>query len=266
MRAFLVGRFFTPLQVAYAAGNSVPERSSTAMAIERWRPRMLGGAFFDALSSAIDRNASQFSGIFDLALTKAKEAHTAAEKAYDVAESVRVALGEAIAKARNDGIGRPFEVLKADLPADQRSKIAKIWDSHDEYIGEAVGDQADGLGVLRTYALSEVLTPSVRSSFAGHHESGNYGPLGVFTFPDQSQFAGEWSSGHPSFGYREYLGGSVKLACDFYLGAMHGLPNHLQPLWRPHGEGIAVDAAARRVRCGKLIDGEFDRIVFEFDF
>jgi hypothetical protein len=179
-------------------------------------------------------------------------------------ESVRV--GSAIRKAHRGRLGKVPKILKLPFNEGTRPLIAKIWNTHDEFLGEAAGNEADGLGVVRAYVISADDTPSLQSSFAGRNEAGQYGPMGVFTFPNQGQFAGSWAGGHPSFGYREYLGERSKLNCDFYLGSMKAEPDHLQPLWRPHGEGIAVDAALRRVRCGFLVEGIFGKISAEFAF
>lgn len=64
----------------------------------------------------------------------------------------------------------------------------------------------------------------------------------------------------------DLIGDRAKLQCDFYLGYMNSTSDKFQPLWRPHGEGIAVDASQRLVRCGILVDGVFDRISAAFGF
>lgn len=90
-------------------------------------------------------------------------------------------------------IGWPGEITRRGRgKGSAKPLIAKIWNSHDEYTGEAAGNEADGLGVLQLYLLSEEITPSLRSSYAGMHEARRYGPLGVYTFPDQQQFAGHY--------------------------------------------------------------------------
>lgn len=147
-----------------------------------------------------------------------------------------------------------------------RPLIAKIWSSHDEYIGEGFGQKCDGLGVLRVYQISEKFTPGRRSTYAGEFERDQYGPSGLYRFSDQARFAGVWSGGSPKFGYREFLGNSNRLVCDFYLGPMEAVADHTQPHWFPEGEGITVDATARRVRCGDLVDGKFAAIHADFVF
>lgn len=241
-----------------AATNSSPP-------IETWRRRTTSGPFFDALRAAIARAAPAWLGKYDLALDAAKAAHEAAVEAAAIAAEVRVALGPTIAMTRQGEIEN-VEVLTAPPGTDGRVRIAKIWSSHDEYLGQAADTEADGFGVMRTYMLSAETTPSVQSSFAGELEAGKYGPTGVYTFPNRSEFAGEWTSGHPSFGLREFAGHDPKLKCDFYLGQLEATLNHSRPLWRPHGDGIAVDAIRRRVYCGSINGGSFSEVAETFDF
>ncbi len=266
LRMFLIDRFGEIAQGARTGEGS--GASSASPAHSAWRPRILEGRFYDELSAAIERHAPRFKGLFQLALEKAKEARAASEQAYEVSEQVRVALGGAIAKTHVGRLNKGAKILRVENgpKGSARPLIAKIWNSHDEYTGEAAGNEADGFGVLRLYLVSEEITPSLRSSYAGLHEAGRYGPLGVYTFPGQEQFAGQWTGGHPSLGYREFVGNRGKLQCDFYLGYMNFTSEKFQPLWRPHGEGIAVDASLRRVRCGMLVDGVFDHIAAEFSF
>lgn len=56
------------------------------------------------------------------------------------------------------------------------------------------------------------------------------------------------------------------LQCDFYLGYMDIFWVDGQRFWVPHGEGIAVDATRRLVRCGALEDGNFRHVTCEFSF
>jgi nucleoside phosphorylase len=266
LRAFLVDRFGEIAEDSRSGKG--PSGSPAASTPSGWRPRTVEGRFYDDLSAAIERHAPRFKGLLQLALEKAKEARSAAEQAYEISEQVRVALGGAIAKTHAGRPNKGYKILKVEngSKASARPLIAKIWNSHDEYSGEAAGNEADGLGVLRLYLVSEEITPSLRSSYAGMHEAGRYGPLGVYTFPDQEQFAGQWTGGHPSLGYREFIGDSSKLQCDFYLGYLNSTSDKFQPLWRPHGEGIAVDASLRRGRCGILVDGVFDHISSDYSF
>lgn len=264
LRAFIVARFGEATQDLDSYVR--PDRPLVASQPGGWQPRTLMGRFFDDLGAALEKHAPRFKGVFNLAVAKAIEAYGFADDAYGVSEKVRVALGDAIGKAHRGKLGKVPKTLKAEPMKGATPFIAKIWNSHDEYIGEAAGDDANGLGVTRAYVFSEAVTPNLQSSYAGQHEAGKYGPVGVYTFPDQSQFAGQWTGGNPNFGYREYLGDRSTLKCDFYLGSMIAEPNHLQPRWRPHGEGIAVDASLRRVRCGTLREGAFDTISVEFDF
>lgn len=269
LRLFLTGRFSQPATApasncpASTSGTSTTAPAAGAAA-QSWRPSMTGGGFFEALRDAIAQNAPEWLGVYDLGMAAAEEANAAAMKAAAVASEIRSAIGDAIAKARSESISE-FIILPASAGA-EGALIAKIWSSHDEYLGQAVRETPNGLGVLRVYALSEEATPSMQSSFAGELEGGQYGPLGVFTFPDHSHFAGRWTSGHPNLGYRVYAGHGNTLACDFYLGPIQATPDHLQPRWTPHGDGIAVDAARRRVRCGKIEAGEFSAIVADFTF
>ncbi|MGV1681709.1 phosphorylase family protein [Sphingopyxis sp. NJF-3] len=264
LRLFLTGRFneWGALGAPAPTAHAPNDRARAAL----WRPRTFEGPFFDALRAAIAVHAPSFAARFDLALSHAREARDIAATARQLAGDTRMNLAAEMAEAMADGIPKPFRILRMQQAPGERPRIVKIWDSHDDFIGEAAGDEADGLGVTRSYALSEELTPSLRSAFAGQHETGRYGPLGVFTFPDHSQFAGEWASGHPNFGCREYMGRCETLRCDLYIGSMKGIPDHLQPRWLPDGEGIAIDAGARRARCGTFREGTFSKIGFEFDF
>lgn len=290
LRAFLAGRFLAGpiggprlapvLPVPSAVENTDPTTSKVSVAGRTlggsatqlasavpasWRPNKLGGAFYEELRVAISRNARSFLGMYDLALEVASEAREQASLALDRSDAARAAIGELLARTHQGKLGKKPIVLPISSLEGSRPLIAKIWNTHDEYLGEASNTEPNGLGVLRAYKYSEELTPHLRASYAGQMETGKYGRLGVFTFPDQSQFSGRWASGHPNFGYREYIGSKTKLNCDFYLGGMRGIPNHLEPRWYPHGEGIAVDAGARRVRCGILDDGIFEMVRFEFD-
>ena len=282
LRAFLAGRFLagpvggispsptgsprpagaTSSELGGASTGPTPVTSATSA---RWRPNTVEGAFFDEMRAAIERNAPSFVGICDLSLEVARQAREQASMALDKSDAVRTTIGEAIASTHRGTLSKIPVILLVPPQDGGRPLIAKIWSSHDEYLGEAAGNEPDGLGVQRAYQFSEELTPSLLASYAGRMEAGKYGPLGVFTFFDQSHFAGRWASGHPNFGYREYIGSRTELDCDFYLGAMRGVANNFQPFWYPHGKGLAVDAGTRRVRCGVLHNGEFDNVQFEFD-
>lgn len=235
---------------------------------EQWRPRTVSGEFFDTLTAAIRKNAPAYSGLVELALAEAKMAHTHANGAYEVADGIRKLLSKRIVETHSAESVEASIVLEAGSAASGCQLIAKIWNSHDEYLGEAVDGVPDGLGVLKVYELSREMTPNLVSSFAGQMEGEAYGPSGVYTFPDKSQFAGTWTSGHPALGYREYLGKRGKLNCDFYLGSFRLRPDSTtyQPLWVRHGQGVAVDASARRAKCGQLHDGAFESIEIEIDF
>jgi nucleoside phosphorylase len=271
LRAFLIGRFVTLASMPAGVGpapsptRAVPMVSAQSMPTQ-WRPHAIDGAFFDMLREAVTTHAENFAGLFDLALDAARQARDHSMQARERSDTVRIALGSAIANAHAGKLSKQPLVIKASAPPEARALIAKIWNSHDEYLGEAAGDVADGLGVLRAYEMSEELTPHMQSEYAGQLQAGNYGPLGVFTFPDQSHFAGRWASGHPQFGYREYLGSKTKLGCDFYLGSMRGVANFRTPFWHPHGQGIAVNVGRRHVRCGMLDDGQFQTVEFDFAF
>ncbi|MFJ6328258.1 MULTISPECIES: hypothetical protein [unclassified Rhizobium] len=278
LRAFLVGRFIagpvgkfcqpsvppSSLAGSMSSGNSVLVSSTASAMPNRWRPNTIAGAFFDELRDSIERNAPSFSGTYELAVEVARQAQEQASLAFDKSDAVRAAIGDHISRTHRGKISKKPVVLPVPAKEGIRPLIAKIWNTHDEYLGEATGSEPDGLGVQRAYEFSEELTPSLLATYAGCMEAGKYGPLGVFTFFDQSHFAGRWASGHPNFGYREYIGTRTELDCDFYLGAMRGVANHLQPFWHPHGKGIAVDAGTRRVRCGVLDNGEFHQVHFEF--
>jgi nucleoside phosphorylase len=263
LRAFLIDRFVE----LTSSPHSQPSAGQVQVVppLTGWRPRTVDGPFFDELHAAIEQNAPRFKGLFELAVAKAKEAHEIADQAYEISERVRVVLGDAIGKSHRGRLGKRPKILKVetDLKTGERPLIAKIWNSHDEYVGEAAGAEADGLGVVRIYLIAEDITPSLRSSYSGLHETGRFGPLGVYTFPDQSQFAGQWEAQHPYLGYREFIGDLYKLQCDFYLGYMSIFHERF---WRPHGEGVAVDAGRRHVRCGVLEDGNFRHVSFEFNF
>lgn len=264
LRLFLIGRFNELLQTPI--NTQLPNVNVLASGPVGWRPRMIDGPFFDQLREAIEKQAPAWLCKYDLALDKARQALNAATKATDIVDEIRLSFGDRLTAARNREVEDPYAILTIPNNGIGRARIAKIWNSHDEYLGEAIDGNEDGLGMSRIYVISEETTPTMRSSFTGEHESNRYGPFGVFTFPDQSQFSGEWTTGHPSFGYREYSGHSRKLECDFYLGPMEAMPNGMQPIWRPHGKGIAVDAARRLVRCGNVDSGAFSNIDVEFKF
>ncbi len=233
----------------------------------QWKPRTVNSPFFNTLLAAIGKQAPRYMGIAELALEEAKKAYSQADSAYEVADSIRKHLSERIMEAHSSEFADEEIFIDVGMTRNGRQLIAKIWNSHDEYFGEAVDGVLDGLGVLKVYQLSREMTPSLTSSFAGQMEGDTYGPSAVYTFPDKSQFAGAWTSGHPAYGYREFFG-NQELDCDFYLGAL-GLragSSTYQPFWIPHGDGIAVDASARLARCGQLRDGIFERLDVELKF
>lgn len=204
LRRFLVGRFneisetsMSTTQAGAPAGKKV---------IAGWQPRTLNGPFMEELHAAIYTHAPRYVGMFDLARARAIEAYAIADRAYAVAERVRAILGDKIKSAHSEPFARKkAKTLHVKTENGERELIVKIWSSHDDYIGEGVGDNEDGLGISRVYAVSEEATPELKSSYAGTHQENRYGPLGIYTFPDRAQFAGEWTGGHPSFGYREYI-------------------------------------------------------------
>jgi len=262
LRKFLIDRF-----EEQTASLPQPNADST-LTYPGWRPHTVEGQFFHQLSAAIEQNAPRFKGLLQLAIATAKEAYGAADQAYEISERVRIEIGDEIGKTHRGRLGKTPKILrvKSTTAQGKRPLIAKIWNSHDEYIGEAAGTEADGLGVVRIYQVTQDITPSLRSSYAGIQENGKLGPIGVYTFPDQSHFSGRWEAEHPSFGYREFIGDATELRCDFYLGYMGVFVHKGQRYWRPHGEGIAVDASRRSVRCGLLEEGDFRQVAFNFNF
>ena len=266
LRMFLDRNFQIPTRAEQAPlandGSPLPTLG------ERWAPRTVTGAFFDTLMTAIGKHAPKYLGLVTLVLKEAHTAYSHADSAYEVSDGIRKLLSRRIEEVHMSERLKAQTVLDAGMAPNGRQLMAKIWNSHDEYLGEAVDGICDGLGVLKVYQVSLEMTPSLKSSFAGQMEGDKYGPYGVYTFPDNSQFAGAWTSGHPTLGYREFLGGSGNLDCDFYLGALGlraGSTKH-QPFWVPHGQGITVDALARRVRLGELRDGLFESIHIEIEF
>ena len=220
LRAFLIDRLAEATWVTESSRD--PGDAPTAEPSSRWYPRTPNGKFFDELSVALDENAPKFKGIFDLALAKANEAYVVAEQAYGVADDVRVALGGAIRKAHRGKLGKVPKILKANSNEGARSVIAKIWNSHDEYLGEAAGNEADGLGVVRAYVISADDTPSLQSSYAGRHEGGQCGPIGVFTFPDQGQFA--------DYGL---VGIRASVIASIWVSAANSSVTSISVRWRP---------------------------------
>jgi nucleoside phosphorylase len=265
LRIFLDRNFSISVAMAPAQGQPAPASESLG---ERWRPRTLSGVFFDKLFLAIEKHAPAYIGLVELAFAEARTAYSHAEGAYEVADGIRKLLGKRILETHSSEMTGAKVVLQAGVAANGRELIAEIWNTHDEFLGEAIDSMPHGLGVLKVYQISKETTPSLASSFAGLMESDAYGPNGVYTFPDKSQFAGAWTSGHPALGYREYLGKRSQLDCDFYLGAFDLGPGSTkyQPLWVAHGEGVAIEASARRVRCGHLRNGVFESIDIEIEF
>ncbi len=266
LRLFL-DRNFLP---ATRAGQHVPDNFGFPPLTlgEHWTPRIVSGAFFDKMMAAVTERAPNYLGLIKLALKEAKLAYSHADSAYEVADSIRKVLGRRILEAQASEFEEPLKILHAGMSPNGRQLIAQIYDSHDEYLGEAVDGTSDGLGVGKVFQISMQTTPSLKASVAGQWESDTYGPYAVYTFPDNSQFAGAWSSGNPTLGYREFLGGNEILNCDFYVGAL-GLKSastRFQRHWVPHGKGIAVDAASRRARLGILYEGAFERIEVEVEF
>ncbi|MGO7334229.1 phosphorylase family protein [Rhizobium leguminosarum] len=266
LRLFLDRNFSASAQSHEALPNT--DRLQTPTLSRQWQPRNIGGVFFDTLLTEIGKHAPKYFGLVELALREAKTAYICADSAYEVAENARRLLSKRIVEAHSSELGKAPTILDTGTRSNGRQLIAKIWDSHDEYLGEAVDGVSDGLGVLKVYQLSRDMTPSLTSSFAGQMEVDAYGPSAVYTFPDKSQFAGAWTSGHPAIGYREYLGKRGDLDCDFYLGefGLRSGSTKYSPIWVPHGKGVAVDASARHLRCGQLDESVFDSIDVEFKF
>ncbi|WP_400768710.1 hypothetical protein [Methylosinus sporium] len=244
---FLEGRFEDDRRVAVTTGPA--QRAG-------WRPRSPQGPFFDDIEAALDIHAPRFRGLFGLARDAANKAYRAAEEARGAAEEARSLLGDFVIKAHSGTFKKSSQVKVAEACGQGRTFIAKVWSSHDEYLGEGRGEIAGGKGVFKVYRISDSFTPDLKSEYAGHVEADRYGPCGVYTFPDRSQFAGEWSDGAPRFGYREYVGESDHPECDFFLGNMGKSGGYYHPLWFPQGQGLMVDAARRRVVCGEFRDGK----------
>lgn len=182
-----------------------------------WRPRSLGDQIYDQIADAIRLNASRFSGIFDRARTSALQAYQNAEKARQLAGQIQRAAGRKLTTARAKYKGAKRKTFPIDLQIADPSPpfIVVIWNSGDEYAGQASGDQEHGYGVYKVYVYGREFSPNEITQFAGLHDSGKYGPSGVFTFPNHSELAGDWVDGHPHFGYREYFGGEPALNAVF---------------------------------------------------
>jgi hypothetical protein len=212
--------------------------------------------------------APSYGGLFSAAVERAKKAYEVADRAYEVADQVRTRLGDKLGKAhlKDFEFGENVRLLKAGLSEGGKTLVAQVYDSHDEYLGEAAGIESDGFGVVKVYHISEEATPHLRASYSGLHERNKYGPLGVYTFPNQAQIVGDWVVGSPSFGYREFFGHNSNRPYDFYLGNMCGVKDRGVLKWFPHGEGISVDAGNRRVCCGEFFEGVVSRVRAEFSF
>ncbi|MEZ5714387.1 MAG: hypothetical protein R3D85_03955 [Paracoccaceae bacterium] len=225
----------------------------------RWVPGSVDSPFFEALSESIEQNAPDFFGLLAQAARSAEKAYKHAKDANTIAMAIRKHLGAAIMDAHSsDFLDEKKIALAAGKSATGRELIAEIWDSGDEFLGESLGREANGLGEARVYMVSKWFTPDSTAKYAGQWEDGRYGEYGVFYFSDSSHFSGLWKNGHPTLGYREYAGRNEKLGCDFFVGEMARKheSEEFTPVWLPHGKGICVDVSRREALCGSFDSGE----------
>jgi hypothetical protein len=130
---------------------------------------------------------------------------------------------------------------------------AKIWDSGDEYLGKMHEGIEHGIGTYKIYYVSADATPDHIAHYAGEITHGVFGLHGIYHFPNGAIFAGSWIDKHPRFGYEEFFG--ERYDFDVYFGAMTSIPSRQGPLWKPHGDGIAVRLRTSEVWCGEFRAG-----------
>jgi hypothetical protein len=159
LRSFLIDRLCALGTSSAPSGEAVGTLRPPVT--RNWQPRSPHAPFLDELADAMVLHAPRFRGLYDLARAKAIEAYGVADQAYAVAEKVRLSLGSTIKSTHAGQLNRKPKILRVPTGERERELIAKIWNSHDEYIGEAAGDEADGLGISRVYAY--LLTPPQRA-------------------------------------------------------------------------------------------------------
>jgi nucleoside phosphorylase len=84
LRAFLIDRFIEGPHRSQSDGSE--EAAQAASKLIGWRPRTVEGQFFNELHAAIEKNAPRSNALFQLAITKAKEAYSIADQAYEISE------------------------------------------------------------------------------------------------------------------------------------------------------------------------------------
>lgn len=257
---------FLQQQAGIFARKAPATSANTDISVD-WLPRSPMDPEFALISSLLGTKAPRFRAILDRSIEVAKAATNDMLEAHRVAEAIKDAAGHKIDRAKT----KPFhlknaKVLKLKKITGNKRDGAKVWDSGDEYVGQIKGETESGIGVYRVFHISSGMTPTLASSYAGKVDAG-YGPSGVYTFPDRAQFMGEWSGGHPSFGYRELVGASNSLDGDLYLGSMSvSGSGGYTPRWFPEGEGILINAGERVITCGTFKDGELEDVKCVINF
>jgi nucleoside phosphorylase len=218
---------------------------------------ILSGTLSEEIANSITQNAPRYRAIFYRAREAALRAYEISAIAQDLSSRVLLQVGAELDDAR--GRRKEFSKFKIlSVPNSTPQLIAKLWDSGDEYVGEALNGMEHGLGVYKVYHTSAEFTPGIVSRYSGQMEHGKFGNSGVYTYANHADFAGEWVDGNPSFGCREYLGPGGVLESDYYFG--HLVPvegdSTFTPRWTPNGDGFAIDTQMRVITCGEFYMGK----------
>lgn len=211
--------------------------------------RILSGnvSLMDAISLALAKASPQHRVIFDRAIASASLAHRHADGAQVLERRIKKVLAPKLPKARKLPTSRSVVKIPTPYPDDIGEAGIITWSSGDQYVGQLNGKVESGLGSYIIYSGTREATPNAINVYRGEVFGDFLGPLGVYTWNDASEFAGEWADGRPHFGIKTFVDNDKWY--DVYFGSFGTAETDRGPkLWVPHGYGIAFNNQEGAVR------------------
>jgi hypothetical protein len=223
----------------------------------------------------LKKNAPQFVGLFNKAITDANQALKIAKKADDIARYTQNVFAEEIKnqfslieEAEEYGQIDTFVLTseEKELPSQMGNVGIIIYGSGDIYSGQFVGKISHGLGVCKIYTITKKFTPNRINFFRGEWSYSQMGEYGLYEFESSSTFAGKWIDNHPHCGILR----SVCREYDIYFGNMGDITElgtgQIGRSWEPNGLGIGIKLLKKQIICGTFFGGKASEDIYIFNF
>jgi len=116
---------------------------------------------FVQIGRTLGEQAPRFGGLFERACSAAVLAYVKAEEARSIATKTKELLTLPLSRAKKPSKSRTITLPKERLQAEGVAEpiIATLWDTGDEYFGQARDKIPHGLGQFKIHAHSDELTP-----------------------------------------------------------------------------------------------------------